>query len=477
MIAARIFNRSYKSIKEAADTLEIPLSNLSEFIAVYGREGEELDNAVQTFIKNNFKRKGKGATSKRINPARSATSVHMNGKDYHTIKIAALVLGVPRTTLERAIRLHGNSGQGLEQWLASYTYKPRGHGRSITILGKLYNSLSAARRAIGCSQTTFAQAIINHGCGGDALDEWARTFRPGRSRKSVCVSVFGETFKSMREAAEHFGICRDTFTRLVKDNGTSGSQLDRAVEVAMEEHSSIKWGGREYKSLGELEEDLDNPFVTIDGLRGARSSGELDHYIRTKTKKAARHTVNGTVFKSVVALIREFGLKENAAREIYANGGNFEEIVTHLRPDVVIEKRVREPGGNAGKAVTMSGWTWSSRRAFFHYYGLVRKAGVNFDDPRGVAVQAEQMLIGLYQRRALLPNNRLRPDLEAKLPGWCLPLDQPRGEPLNRWDMLLTPDWHHLAGTGTKHAFHAVHDLSNFEKMVLEKVEAEFPSA
>jgi hypothetical protein len=475
MIAVRIFNRSYKSVKEACDVLEIPRPKLDEFIDIYGREGEELDKMVQACIKKQYQRKG----DVRANRKRKTNSipVSLKGKDYPSVSEAALDIGVPRTSLENAVRRHGGRGEGLEQWLSTYKYKPRDCGNSITILGVPHKSLVAARKAIGCSDTTFKNALANFGGEGVALDAWAMTFRPGQNRRSVKVIILGDTFRTMNEACKVIGISRDTLHRLVREHGTSGDQLDRAVEAAIEACSSIKWGGREYKSLGELEEDLDNPFITIDGLRSARSSGELDHYLKTKTKKAARHTVNGTIFKSVVALIHEFGLKENAAREIYANGGNFEDIVTHLRPDIEIEKRVREPGGNAGKAVTMSGWTWSSRRAFFHYYGLVRKAGVNFDDPRGVAVQAEQMLIGLYQRRALLPNNRLRPDLEAKLPGWCLPLDQPRGEPLNRWDMLLTPDWHHLAGTGTKHAFHAVHDLSNFEKMVLEKVEAEFPSA
>jgi len=71
--------------------------------------------------------------------------------------------------------------------------------------------------------------------------------------------------------------------------------------------------------------------------------------------------------------------------------------------------------------------------------------------------------------RNLLPNNRLKPEREAKLPDWCLPIDQPRGEPVTHFDREDTPDWTSL---GDRHPFHTMTQPSNLELLV-RRLEAE----
>ena len=416
-----LFGTTYSSKKEAAIALaaeyKISLSTAVEHIigAKGPQEIEELivrtSKIVSGELKKNLRKK----------------PITLFGTTYSSKTAAAVAISLEYKISPDIAKAHINGAKGpreIEELIVktskivSGEVKRMGYTKPITLFGVTYASKKEAAIALaagyGISLRT-ALGCINGDTPPAEIEKWFLQIKPVK----VPITLFGVEYQSKVDAAQALGkahgVNAGTLRRALHAQGSSlrdiEAKITSLIQIVAARAPLLRFDGRQYKSASDFAKEHDLcPLV----VRGHIKAGNSLRFI------ANLH-----------------GIK---VRQRTSPG----------RPTIATESSVR-----------MSGWVWGSKSALLAYYNRGRKLGgqVYYDvaEPakkRGWAFALQALLAEHYSFGNLLENNRFKPEIEADLPAWCLPIDQDRLGPLDAQDARGTPDWAQMP-PGAVHEFYS----------------------
>ena len=167
-----------------------------------------------------------------------STSVTLYNKTFPSITSAAAHHDINRDVMSQLLMKYGENKECFEKKIEEVKKRKKKGPVSVTLYGQTFPTIKSAAAHHGISTTTIGQLLKKYGENQELFEIEVVETKKRKRKEPVTVKLYGQTFPTIKSAAAHHGIDRDVMSQLLMKYGENKECFEKKVEESKKRKKS-----------------------------------------------------------------------------------------------------------------------------------------------------------------------------------------------------------------------------------------------